>query len=290
MDRRFPIVEFDANRFSDFFGDLSNSLEVQWLTGGACNSNYLVSTPDGASFVCRIHKRGNPLIEKSVVELLGKGIPAPGYLWTGDEVSVLRFIEGEHFRPTRNLVREAGRMIGKLNAISFDCAGQFTSSGDVVPFDGWDSFYDGVSDLLVQESVQRWLEPDCLVELKQFLDRHGKVLETFDACHNLVHGDFGPSNILVSGDSITGIIDWEFAHSGCSYMDVGNFLRHVPSVWEGDFAWGLQAEGFDLPDDWRFRSLLIDLASHLEFLTSDRSEEFKARCVERVVKLIRAGD
>ena len=83
-----------------------------------------------------------------------------------------------------------------------------------------------------------------------------------------------------------GIIDWEFSHSGSSYVDIGNLLRHIPETWEEHLALGLKEEGFNLPDDWRHRSLLIDLASHLEFLTSGRSEDFKKRCVGRIHQFI----
>ncbi|MEU8221987.1 phosphotransferase [Kribbella sp. NPDC048915] len=43
----------------------------------------------------------------------------------------------------------------------------------------------------------------------------------------LVHSDFNPKNLLVDPDTarITGLIDWEFAHSGSPYADLGNLLR-----------------------------------------------------------------
>jgi aminoglycoside phosphotransferase (APT) family kinase protein len=43
----------------------------------------------------------------------------------------------------------------------------------------------------------------------------------------LVHSDFNPKNLLVDPESvrITGLIDWEFAHAGSPYADLGNLLR-----------------------------------------------------------------
>lgn len=43
----------------------------------------------------------------------------------------------------------------------------------------------------------------------------------------LVHSDFNPKNLLVDPDAarITGLIDWEFAHAGSPYTDLGNLFR-----------------------------------------------------------------
>ena len=289
MDRRHPIVNFDSKRFSDFFGDLTPNLDARLLSGGACNSNYVVHTSKRDRFVCRIHNRGNPLVEKTITELLGDDVPAPEYLWVGEGVSVISFLEGAHFSPTRELMREAGRIIGSLKSISFEQKGQILANGEVVPFEGWDSFEMGLLRLLNASHVLDYLDSNSIEALKRIIQRNRKLLDSFDCFHNLVHGDFRPDNILVSGDSITGILDWEFAHSGCSYMDIGNLLRHVPSEWEQDLSLGLLEAGFELPPDWRFRSLLIDLASHLEFLTSNRADNFKRECVSRIEALIKLG-
>ena len=282
MDRRFPIVDFDANLFSEFFGDSASNIDVRLLSGGACNSNYLVQTSKGDRFVCRMHNRGNPFVEKTIVELLSDDIPTPEYLWVGEGVSVISFVEGSHFSPTRELMHEAGRMIGSLKKISFGEKGQVLAGGEVVPFEGWDSFEMGLLGLLNTDQVLEYLGADSIKALSRMIKKNRGILESFDDSRNLVHGDFRPDNILVSGDTITGIIDWEFAHSGCSYMDIGNLLRHVSSKWEHDLSIGLMEAGFELPADWRYRSLLMDLTSHLEFLTSNRSDRFKQKCISRI--------
>ncbi|MGJ8724180.1 MAG: aminoglycoside phosphotransferase family protein [Roseibacillus sp.] len=287
MDRRHPISEFKAERFRDFFGSQTSPLETQLLSGGACNSNYSVRTPKGERFVCRIHNRGNPQAEKAIVALLDEAILTPEYLWAGDGVSVMSFVEGTHFRPTKKLVREAGQMIARLKTITFQSSGQILPSGDVIPFPGWPTFKTGILGQLAKDSVRDYLGKETLVAVENLVKQHQDLFHSFDSCHNLVHGDFRPDNILVSDDSITGILDWEFAHSGCSCMDIGNLLRHLPSEWEQDLAWGLQSEGFELPGNWRFRSLLIDLVSHLEFLTSNHSDTFKRSCVARITALIK---
>jgi aminoglycoside phosphotransferase (APT) family kinase protein len=43
----------------------------------------------------------------------------------------------------------------------------------------------------------------------------------------LVHSDLNPKNLLVDPDTleVTGVLDWEFAHAGHPFTDLGNLLR-----------------------------------------------------------------
>lgn len=286
MDRRFPIVKFDARKFAGFFGNEAKSLQAQLLSGGACNSNYLVRSQKG-TFVCRIHNRGDPRLERAILDQVKELIPVPEYLWVGAGVSVMDYIEGVHFAPTKRLVREAGRIIGRLSKVSFRRSGQLTPDGGVRDLDGWSSYKQGLRALLDLPAVAEHLDGKALGELGATLDRRSEILGSFDRCHNLVHGDFRPDNLLVSNDSIVGVLDWEFCHSGCSYTDIGNLMRHIPQHWKKDLEFGLMAEGVDLAANWMFQASLIDLASHLEFLTSNRSIEFKKTCVERIHRLMK---
>ena len=53
----------------------------------------------------------------------------------------------------------------------------------------------------------------------------------------LVHSDLNPKNLLVDPDTlaVTGVLDWEFAHSGHPVTDLGNLLRfdRAPGVRRG---------------------------------------------------------
>jgi aminoglycoside phosphotransferase (APT) family kinase protein len=55
----------------------------------------------------------------------------------------------------------------------------------------------------------------------------------------LVHGDFKPGNVLLAGDDVSAVLDWETAHLGDPHEDLGwvtNPLRQgehrIPDVWE----------------------------------------------------------
>jgi aminoglycoside phosphotransferase (APT) family kinase protein len=85
---------------------------------------------------------------------------------------------------------------------------------------------------------------------------------------------------------MTAILDWEFAHAGTRWMDIGNLLRHVPVALRDHVRAGMEDGGASVPDDWEARAELVDLTSALEFLTSRRSEAFKRECVARVRRTV----
>ena len=71
-----------------------------------------------------------------------------------------------------------------------------------------------------------WWTPDELDGLREVAVDAQTRLDTVDRfC--LVHGDLNPKNLLVDPDTleVTGLLDWEFAHSGHPFTDLGNLLR-----------------------------------------------------------------
>jgi aminoglycoside phosphotransferase (APT) family kinase protein len=92
------------------------------------------------------------------------------------------------------------------------------------------------------------IEPFDLGDLRQWFNRHAEdigfsrsqtdsLYDVLDAAEDLaadgpgrvclVHSDFNPKNLLVDPETaeLTGLIDWEFAHAGSPYSDLGNVLR-----------------------------------------------------------------
>ena len=118
-----------------------------------------------------------------------------------------------------------GRILDRLRHIPTLRAGEFVD-GDlrIAPFAGYD---DGLPGWVESHRARltRWSarELDALADLAA---RAQDLLDTVDrTC--LVHSDFNPKNLLVDAESlaVTGVLDWEFAHSGSPYADVGNLLR-----------------------------------------------------------------
>lgn len=96
--------------------------------------------------------------------------------------------------------------------------GSFTIDGQSI--DGLPAFLEGHAD-----GFLHWPQTDLdglrgvAVDAQTLLDTVGRVC--------LVHSDVNPKNLLVDPDTleVTGLLDWEFAHAGHPYTDLGNLLR-----------------------------------------------------------------
>ena len=96
--------------------------------------------------------------------------------------------------------------------------GSFTMDGQSI--DGLPAFL-----ALHEEALSHWspVELEGLrkvaVDAQALLDIVGRFC--------LVHSDVNPKNLLVDPDTleVTGLLDWEFAHAGHPYTDLGNLLR-----------------------------------------------------------------
>lgn len=102
----------------------------------------------------------------------------------------------------------------------------------------------------------------------------------------LVHRDFNPTNLLAENGEITAVLDWEFAMSGPPLLDLANLCRDLPPSLQPEIAAGLADEGVELPREWPRRCRLLDLGSHLEFLTSNLSDDFKRSRVALIDQLL----
>jgi aminoglycoside phosphotransferase (APT) family kinase protein len=96
--------------------------------------------------------------------------------------------------------------------------GSFTMDGQSI--DGLPAFLAGHEEAFVhwRQSELEGLR-ELVVDAQALLDTVGR------SC--LVHSDVNPKNLLVDPDTleVTGLLDWEFAHSGHPYTDLGNLLR-----------------------------------------------------------------
>ena len=118
------------------------------------------------------------------------------------------------------------------------------------------------------------------------------LLDTVER-HCLVHSDLNPKNWLVDPDTleIAALLDWEFAHAGHPWSDLGNLLRFQrdPSYAAGVLgAWTTRHGGAvdALLDGARAADLwaLVDLASR------ERDNPVAGRSATLLRAVARAGD
>ena len=108
----------------------------------------------------------------------------------------------------------------------------------------------------------------------------------------LAHADVNPKNLLVDPDTweVTGLVDWEFAHAGSPYSDLGNltrFERH-PDFVEAVVA-TLQARAPVLAEDPLLLGRCADLWALIE-LAGSLPSPVRVLADELLLAQARAGD
>lgn len=118
------------------------------------------------------------------------------------------------------------------------------------------------------------------------------VLEQTDRCC-LVHGDLNPKNLLVEPGSlaVTGLVDWEFAHAGSPYADLGNLLRFDRDPGLVDGVLGAYADFMPtVPEDLLDRARAADLFALVELASRRAHNPVAARARDRLRAVARTGD
>ncbi len=165
--------------------------------------------------------------------------------------------------------RRLGRMAGRIGQIPMPRAGVFVD-GDLT-IEAWpdaSNLTDFMERQRASSALVDWPE-DLYEALTQVADRAQVLLDGVER-RCLVHSDLNPKNLLVDPDrlEVTGLLDWEFAHAGMPFADLGNLLRfdRDPHFVDGVAAGYLQVAGHldGLPVGGRDR--LLDLARAADLL------------------------
>ena len=256
------------------------------LGNGKSNTSYKVLADDGAAYVLRLYSQGSPAREARVMDMVRDFVPVPAELDRGDTWSVTTFLDGDilELRPEHS--GKAAEALARIASVAFDSPGWINSDGTVSPFP-FNGIGGYVSDMLDQEAVLRWTGQAIAEAVVKSVADASDLIGTLNAESYLVHGDFNPTNILIKNGAVSGVLDWEYSHSGTPFMDIGNLLRHMNPRYHPLIERGLRAAGMNLPEDWLLRARLVDLTSHLEFLTTARSDAFKRECVGRIEAFLR---
>lgn len=181
-----------------------------------------------------------------------------------------------------NAIADLGRAIGmsaaRMHAERFEGSGFFAvgRSGELQLPDPLISIrgpYEALSRKCLSTPVLRERLGDRLTdELTERFARHADLVWSRLDQARLTHSDFNQKNILVAQVNgtwtVTGLLDFEFAHSGSGLDDLGNFLRfdeeqpnYGPTLVEGYLA-----AGGSLPPEWRLCTHYLDLVPMMQIL------------------------
>lgn len=219
------------------------SSELVPLEGGWSGQTFLAQA-GGERSVVRVYARPSPRgeaaheVDAALLQLVRGLVPVPEVLEVrraaGDGMPALlvtSFLPGERadlLLPRLDddglavLGRNLGALLARLAAMPMLRAGLFVD-GDlrVEPFDAADedlTAWVAIHDLGLEPGEQAGLD-EVAEHAQADLDGVRRV--------SLVHSDLNPKNLLVDPETleVTGLVDWEFAHAGSPYADLGNLLR-----------------------------------------------------------------
>lgn len=196
---------------------------VELLPAGKSNTNYKLILSDGEVCVLRLYSHGNAERETYVMNLVREFVPVPVEIDRGEAWSVFSFLEGELFEQIPEHSGAAAETLARISAVEFKSGGIINADGTISPFSfgGSKGF---VAEKLENAEVRTWLGEETVGGLIAVLQKEAARFDELDAQSRLVHGDFNPTNILIHRGKVSGILDWEFCHSGTPYMDIGNLL------------------------------------------------------------------
>lgn len=217
------------------------------LSGGFSGETFLGEAA-GERSVVRIYPPGRrddaaPEIDAALLRLVRGIVPVPDVLEVRRGVAaadrpgllVTSFLPGERgdlLLPTLDdeglvaLGTRLGHLLADLAGMPTLRPGMFVDPdltiGDFGVADGLPGF---IADHAEALRARGW-DPHLLGALCDVAEQADAALDTVDrTC--LVHSDVNPKNLLVDPGplTITGLLDWEFAHSGHPFTDLGNVLR-----------------------------------------------------------------
>jgi Ser/Thr protein kinase RdoA (MazF antagonist) len=136
------------------------------------------------------------------------------------------------------------------------------------------------------------LEPLLVGDLRRVADDAQDLLDTERrAC--LVHADLNAKNLLVDPETlnVTGVLDWELAHSGQPWTDLGNLLRFErhPVLVEAVLAAYTELMPA-VPDNLLDLARAADLFALVELASRRDADDVVLRARERLWAIARTGD
>ncbi|TCO23308.1 aminoglycoside phosphotransferase (APT) family kinase protein [Kribbella steppae] len=273
------------------------------LTGGYGGQTYAVSA-GGEDAVLKLYVKdpGRAAVDAALLRLVHGLLPVPRildakregspddppYLLTerlpGINLQVFLETAGEDER--RTVGRQLGELLVRLSGMPFLTFGEFRD-GDLAiePFGFGDleAFFQSRDLGFDQKQVEGFGQ---VIRYAEDVQAEG----VDRVC--LVHSDFNPKNLLVDPATarLTGLIDWEFAHAGSPYTDLGNLFRFCDDpVLAGAVLSVVRGSGLDLGEPLVDLGRAADLWALLELAARSAEHEIAAAAHALVSRMADTG-
>jgi aminoglycoside phosphotransferase (APT) family kinase protein len=276
------------------------------LTGGYGGETYAVSAA-GEDAVLRLYVRhpARAAVDVSLMRLVRGLLPVPRVLDAMPEVSdqgppyvlterlpgvnLEKYLESAGDDERRKVGEQLGDLLVRLSGMPFLEFGEFRGRElTIEPFDAG-----GLTQWFNKYVEDLGLTRDQASSMESVLDRAEDLAATGVDRACLVHSDFNPKNLLVEPESaeITGLIDWEFAHAGSPYTDLGNLLRFCEDPVLGAAVLRVVREkGPDLGDRLVERGRAADLWALIDLASRSASNPVAAAAHTLITRIADTGD
>lgn len=291
MERRTGIVGLKLTQADELVSKAvpgARVISCRLLPEGKSNSNYWLQLMDGRYVVLRVYARDAAACAKEadLHSLLSGVVPVPRMLGTcpagtagiPHHCAIFEYVRGaalSDLQPGNAVGYAIGRVLARIGSFEFERPGDLR--GRPLRVERW-SFGDdpaiGFVNWCVNET--RAGERLGLALSKRLLNFTRECSERWPELRTqakLVHGDFNPTNLLIVGNDVSAVLDWEWAHSGSPLSDLANLVRRreefeLSRAFVDGVLQGRAEGGLPVPEDWQQRTVYIDLLSALEFLSS----------------------
>ncbi|WP_245155884.1 aminoglycoside phosphotransferase family protein [Nocardioides sp. 503] len=186
--------------------------------------------------------------------------------------------------------RQVGRVVATLAGVAMLRPGRFLD-GSLTPSasPGADGLPGWVEEH--EDSLVHWPAAD-LAGLREVARRAQDLLDTVTrTC--LVHGDLSPANLLADPVTlqVTGVVDWERAHAGHPFTDLGSALRAERAPAYVDAVLATYAERLGVPPDEALAlARAADLWSLVDLAARREENPVAARAEALLRNVARTGD
>ncbi len=230
-------TQVSAEALSAFLAryDVGDLVSAKGIAEGVENSNYLVDTTAGRFILTLYEKRVEvgdlPYFMALLDHLAAKGLPVPPAIKDCDGIAIqtlegrpaclIRFLPGVSVtHPTPEQARAAGAALAGMHVALADCA---LTRANSMGRDSWRPLLDRCGD-----SIDA-IRPGLFARVTAALDQ---VLADWpsDLASSPIHADLFPDNVLMLGDTVTGLIDFYFASTDIRAYD----LAIMHSAWSFD--------------------------------------------------------
>ncbi|MES2212305.1 MAG: aminoglycoside phosphotransferase family protein [Pseudomonadota bacterium] len=274
----------------------------QVIAGGCANLNIkVIASGTDKPFNLRIYLRDKDAAfrESALGNLLNSEIAAPLTYYIGDcegyRFALTEYLEGITLRDLllsdrpydiAQIGYEVGTVLAKISEHQFPLSGFLDAQLNVSQPLSQASYLQHAEECLQHPVVQTQLGSNMVMNIRVTLEQNANFFPWEQDAH-LVHGDFGPENILVCQQDgnwkISGVLDWEFAYAGSTIADISNMLRyaqHMPEAYETSFLQALYDHEVLLPSHWRITMHMMNILSLLGCLARTDPKKQPNQCAD----------